>query len=115
MHSLHDIRERSLSSRELVVQYVDAIEALTIFQERGTRVLGWEGWLLHADGSVSPSHKYQGTADLESLSASASASAAAILAKATIMQAHTEWQERPEVHDAALYFCLTVEGCEDGA
>jgi hypothetical protein len=104
MHSFADIRKRSVSADELVVEYMDAMDALAIFQKRGIKVLGWEGWLLYLNGSKSHSLRYQGTADLSHLSLQAAHS----LVKSTIMQARAEWKENPEVPNAELYFCITV-------
>ena len=104
MYSLEDIKSRSASPEEIVVNYTDAMELLYIFENDNTKVLGWEGWVKHQDGSLGHSQKYQGTTDLSHMS---NASAIA-LTKSTIMQAHTEWEEIPEVNDAELLFCITT-------
>ncbi len=104
MYSLEDIRSRSESEEELVVGYTDAMEILYHLDQSDTQVLGWEGWLKYENGKFGHSQKYQGTADL---SAMPNKSANAFV-KSTIMQAHTEWQEKPEVSNASLYFCITT-------
>jgi hypothetical protein len=105
MHSLEDIQHRSVSKDELVVEYMDAMDALDIFLSRGVSVdNGWEGWLVYSNGSTGHSARYQGTTDLSSMPATS----AIALVKAAIMQAHIEWQERPEVPGAELYFCIGV-------
>ena len=104
MYSLEDIKNRSASPGELVVSYIDAMELLHIFEKDNTRVLGWEGWIRHPDGSVGHSEKHQGSIDLSNLPNSS----AIALAKSTIMQAHSEWGEKPEVPDAELLFCITT-------
>ena len=104
MHSLEDIQQRSVSKDELVVEYMDAMDVLDIFLRRGVSVHGWKGWLVYSNGLIGHSSRYQGTTDLSSMPLTS----AIALVKATIMQAHTEWQERPEVPDADLYFCIGV-------
>ncbi len=104
MCSYKDIKSRSASEEEIVVSYNDAMELLCIFEQDATQILGWEGWIQYLDGSLGHSQKYQGTGDLSSmLKASAIA-----LAKSTIMQAHTEWEGKPEVSNADLLYCITI-------
>ena len=105
MHSFKDIQARSLSAEELVVSYSDAMELLHIFEQNSTRVLGWEGWLRHAKGALSHSVQHQGTVDLSELSISA----AHALVRSTIMQANWDHQELPEIKDAELCFCITID------
>ena len=104
MHNIEEIKKRSISTNELVVEYMDAMDALEIFHDMGVKVLGWEGWLSYRNGSVGHSLRHQGTTDLSHIPSMA----AIALAKATIMQAHTEWQESPEVPDAELFFCISL-------
>ncbi len=104
MYSYEDIKSRSESKSEIVVCYMDAMELLYIFEQKSTQVLGWEGWLKYSNGTLGHSQKYQGTADLSSMS---NASAIAFV-KISIMQAFTEWNEQPEVSNAALLFCITT-------
>lgn len=103
MYSFESIKNRSESEEELVVGYTDAMELLYIFEQRNVQVLGWEGWIKYENGKLEHSQKYQGTVDL---SAMPNKSAIAIM-KNTIMQAHTEWEEKPEVSKASLFFCIT--------
>ena len=104
MYSLEDIKGRSESDGELIVGYTDAMELLYLFEQSDTQVYGWEGWLKYETGKLSHSLKYQGTADL---SAMTNTSAIAFI-KSTIMQANTEWQEKPEISNADLFFCITT-------
>ena len=104
MYNFEDIKERSLSDSEMVVEYTDAMELLEIYKNNSIKVLGWEGWLKHANGALGHSLKYQGTVDLSSMPLDS----AIALCKQTIMQAHTEWQEIPEDENADLYFCITT-------
>ena len=104
MYSYEDIKARSESKDELVVNYTDAMELLYIFEQNSIQVIGWEGWLKYDNGKLGHSAKYQGTTDLSSMTNNS----AIALVKSTIMQAHTEWQEKPEVSDADLLFCITT-------
>jgi hypothetical protein len=104
MHSLEDIRDRSISKSELVVNYSDAMELLYIFQHSSTPILGWEGWLIFEDGTVTHSQRNQGISDLSSLPFFSAIS----LARSTIMQANTEQQSIPEAANSELYFCMTT-------
>ena len=102
MYSFEDIKSRSESGSELVVGYTDAMDLLYLFEQADTQVHGWEGWLLYKNGQLGHSKKHQGTADLTAMS---NTSAIALI-KCTIMQAQTEWQEKPEVSNADLLFCI---------
>jgi len=104
MHHLEDILSRSVSKNELVVSYSDAMELLRIYLEQEQPVVGWEGWIKAQDGSLGHSQRHQGTTDLSSMSTIA----AIALLKSSIMQSHSEWEERPEVENAELYFCITM-------
>lgn len=105
MHSLEEIISRSSSNEEIVVEYMDAMELLDIYEKNNTKVLGWEGWVKYIDGSLGHSGKYQGTTDLSTMPNQS----AIALTKSTIMQAHTEWEEKPEFENATLLFCITTE------
>ena len=83
MYSFDDIKKRSLSDLELVVEYIDAMELLDIYKNNSIKVLGWEGWLKYSDGSLGHSLRYQGTVDLSSMPIDS----AVALCKQTIMQA----------------------------
>ena len=106
MYELDEIKSRSFSSTEIVVKYTDAIELLHLYEQAGVRVLGWEGWLQHPDGTLGHSRKFQGTTDLSNLSSSSSIA----LCKTTIMQANSESHEIPEVEGAELLFCISEVG-----
>lgn len=104
MYSFEDIRDRSKSASEIVVSYIDALELLYIYKKNDTKILGWEGWVEHPDGTLGHSEKYQGTADLSRMENSA----AIALVKSTIMQANTEWETKPEINGGVLLFCITT-------
>ena len=104
MYNVEDIKGRSESEDELVVGYSDAMELLHLFEQNNIQVDGWEGWLKYENGKLGHSQKYQGTSDLSDIP---NGSAIALI-KNTIMQAHSEWQENPEVRNASLLFCITT-------
>jgi hypothetical protein len=103
MYSLNEILSRSASKNEVVVNYTDALELLYIYEEQNIEILGWEGWIKYPSGSLGHSKKYQGTSDLNSMPNSS----AIALIKSLIIQAKTEWDERPEIEDSELLFCIT--------
>ena len=73
-------------------------------EEKNLKILGWEGWIKYPNNSLGHSKKYQGTTDLSSMPNSS----AIAFTKSLIMQAHTEWKEKPEVENADLLFCITI-------
>ena len=89
----------------MVVSYSDAMELLYIYKENETKILGWEGWVEHPDGTLGHSERHQGTVDLSRMNNLSAIS----LAHSTIMQAHTEWETKPEINDAVLLFCITTD------
>ncbi len=104
MYSQEDIRSRSSSNDEMVVEYIDAMELLYIYEQNNIKVLGWEGWIKYPNGSLGHSQKYQGTSNLSAIPNLSAIS----LTRSTIMQAHAEWEEKPEVENAILLFCITT-------
>ncbi len=105
MYSLDDIESRSYSNREMVIEYIDAMELLYIYEQNNIKVLGWEGWIKYSNGSLGCSQKYMGTSDLSDMPNLSAVS----LIKSTIMQAHTEWELIPEFEDSILLFCITID------
>jgi hypothetical protein len=104
MYSYEEIEGRSISENELVVNYTDAMELLYIFDQNSIQICRWEGWLAFDDGMLTHSQKYQGVGNLSSMPFKS----ALALAKSTIIQAYTEWQENHEAENVELYFCITI-------
>jgi len=104
MYELEEILSRSASDNKIVLEYIDALELLYLFGNSNKEVLGWEGWIKYPDGSLGHSAKYQRTTDLSSMP---NESAIALI-QSSIMQAHSEWEEVPEVENAKLLFCIDV-------
>ncbi len=44
------LREQSLSQREIVLPYRQALEALSVLMAAKRALLGWEGWVKYPDG-----------------------------------------------------------------
>ncbi len=105
MYSYEEIINRSAVEDEIVVGYADAMELLRILRGKTTRVLGWEGWVKYADGSLGHSLEHQGTVDLSSMSRES----AIMLSESTITLANKEWQDNPEISNAELLFCITTD------
>lgn len=101
--SLQRIKIRSVSEKELIVSYADALELVSIFEQLRIRILGWEGWLLYENGNLELSQDHQGTSDLTELSDEAIVA----FMKTTISQAKVDWDKKPENRNAELYFCIT--------
>jgi hypothetical protein len=105
MYSFEDIKSRSVSDNEIIVEYIDAMEILDIFERNRTKVLGWQGIIMYPNGSLGGSEKHQGTTDLSTMPIMS----AIAFTKWTIMQSHTEWEEKPERENATLLFCITTD------
>ena len=93
----------SISDAELILPFGPALEAVKTLNGLGCHVLGWEGWLRYADGSVSPSVQHQGTMDLDELTAEEAAN----FISDTIRDSRDQWLQEPEAEDAELYFCIS--------
>ncbi len=85
--------------------FAESLEALDAIESGGGRMLGWEGWLRRADGSLGHSANHQGTVDL----ATAARSAAFALCRESIVEANREYCRAPEVDGAELLFCITYD------
>src|SRR4051812_8021975 len=93
----------SASRNELVLSFTQALEALDAIEAGGGRIVGWEGWLRGADGSLGHSAKHHGPADL----AATPAGEAFQLGRATIGDAFLEHDSAPERDSTELLFCIT--------
>ena len=105
MYSLDEIKARSYSDNEIVLNYTDAMQLLYWFGENHTKIYGWECWILHPSGKLGHSMRHQGSTDLETLPIDS----AIALAKSQIMQTNWEWFEKPEVEGGELLFCITAD------
>ena len=95
---------QSASPSEVVLPYLQAIEALKVYAGARKRVLGWEGWIRTPDGTVGHANPPMGTADLSKLDVQS----AMATCRRTIDDAHSAWSASVSSHDAELLFCITV-------
>lgn len=105
MYSLEEIKARSYSDNEIVLNYTDAMELLYWFGENRTKIYGWIGWILYPSGKLGHSTRYQCAVDSETLPTDS----AIALTKSQMMQANWEWSEKPEVDSGELLFSITAE------
>ena len=104
-----DMVEKSLSDREIVLPYEDALKALDLYIKAGWAFLGWEGWGKHVDGKVGHCD-YQGTVSIERKdkeSCNDYAKRSYDLVKKTIQDDYKDWQNSPYAKEYELYFCIT--------
>ena len=104
------LRSKSLSDREIVLPYQEALQALDILTAAGWAFLGWEGWEKDAKGQVG--HAYiMGTASIEQepdetwedyLQRSAR------FCRQTIEADQERWKKERGNTSRMLYFCLTT-------
>ena len=83
----------------------ESLEALDVLEKSEGRLLGWEGWLRRADGSLGHSSTHQGTVDLAGMPRES----AFALCRTTIVEANREHARAPEIDGAELLFCITYD------
>ena len=98
-----ELRERSRSGHDIVLEGEDALRAIDLLAAAGHRVEGWEGWVWLADGGRTRSLAHPGPFALPM-----DAARAAARAREGIEQARAAWARRPEYPGATLAFCLLV-------
>ena len=104
-----EIISRSLSKKEIILNYEDSLKALDILLESNIALLGWEGWSKYPDGSVGH-NDYQGT---ESINRKVGeswdnyAKRGYNFVKKTIQESYEDWIKSPQVKEYKLYFCIT--------
>jgi hypothetical protein len=97
-------RQRSISSRELVLPVPDALEAIDLLEAKGVSILGWEGWVKDPQGRVGHWSAPQGTVSLEKLSPHE----AAELCRKTIRLDAKRWVSENPTTDETLHICITA-------
>ena len=108
LHVPPHILRASISERELVLPYREALELVDVARRSRVLILGWEGWLRYPDGA--PGHAtQQGTVSLHDLSVCE----AADLVASTIRDDYAHWRREP--HEEELLFCITIDGEYDEA
>ena len=106
-----ELKSRSLSSKEIVLKFEDALLAIDTLIKANLAILGWEGWLKYADGRIGHSLIFQGTISIDrdkdepwELYVLRSAE----FCRNTIKQDQQIWDKKPEFPDATLYYCITA-------
>jgi len=104
------LRQKSLSEREIVLLYDDALYSIDCLVALNWALLGWEGWVKYSDGSHGHADGIQGTTSIEQDSEedwNGYVRRAASICRTTITQAQMSWNERKRT--LPLYFCLTAK------
>ena len=105
-----ELRQQSLSDREIVLPYDAAVRAVLELQRADCAVIGWEGWLHLHDGGRTHS-RFQGTTGLvrdEGESWRTFVERAAAFCLRTMAE---DWSKFPATAEAAvgqLAFCLSL-------
>ena len=98
------IAAKSISESEIVLPITEALEAINFLESKHVQILGWEGLVRTANGSLGHGNAPQGTASLENVTDQA----AAQLFRSTMEEAHTLWTQENAGATDELYFCITV-------
>jgi len=96
---------QSASPNEVVLPYLQVIEALEIYARARRRVLGWEAWIRKPDGSVGHSDAVPGTGDLSTLDVQQ----AVTTCRRSIDEAHSAWNNSETDPGTELLFCVTID------
>jgi hypothetical protein len=99
------LRERSISQREIVLPLAQALEAIDHLESQGIQILGWEGWVKDEQGRIGHGNAPQGTMSLQKLSTHV----AAQLCRNTIQSDASQWMQDNSNASNSLHFCITVQ------
>ena len=105
-----DMQRRSLSDREIVLKYEDALKALDVIVKNSWAFLGWEGWGKYADGKTGHCD-YQGTTGIEKEPGQSWGEYMKYgyeFVKKTIKNDYSDWKKSERVNKYELYFCITI-------
>jgi len=105
-----ELRDKSLSGREITLEYEDALSAIDLFIKNRWGLLGWDGWILLPDGKVTSSLDHQGTCPIlkeETETWDEYTQTSAEFCRRTMEISQGSWNHKPEVEGGLLYFCLT--------
>jgi hypothetical protein len=106
------LRSQSLSEREIVLPYDEALQALDILVKADWALLGWEGWEKDAEGRHG--HSYiMGTTSIEQEPGEKwedYVQRSARFCRATIGADQERWKREGIDSSWTLYFCLTATG-----
>jgi hypothetical protein len=113
-----DLRARSLSNRDIILAYDDALAAIDHLLAHRWAILGWRGWIRFPDGRIDSSLRHQGTSPIlrektESWDEYMQGSAA--FCRETMRIDQNGEQRRPEIAAGTLYFGLDAMSEEEGS
>ena len=106
------LRSQSLSEREIVLSYQQALEALEILVAANFALLGWEGWVKYADGRHG--HTPGGVMGTEAIEQEVGETwenyvqRSARFCAETMTKEQQAWNTHPGSAHLPLYFCLTA-------
>lgn len=106
----HALRELSVSDREIVLAFDDAVVAATYLASRGVAIPSWEGWLLRSDGTHTHS-KTQGTVWLARQTAEpwdGYVNRCLTFTLETMRAGNALFRTSDEACDGRLYFCFSI-------
>ena len=106
-----NIRSKSLSQTDIVLDYEDVLKAFDVLVEKNIVLLAWEGWIQHSNGSIDHSLQYQGMIATERLKdepLSVYVKKSIDLGKVSIKQAQEKWNNAQETKKGKLFFCITL-------
>jgi hypothetical protein len=105
-----DLQAQSLSKREIVLPYREALQALDVLADANWAVLGWEGWVRYPDGRYGHAPNGMGTVMLDQADGEgwdAYVRRSARFCRDTIEVEQQLWNADPGHASLTLYFCLT--------
>jgi hypothetical protein len=105
------LREQSLSQREIVLPYRQALEALWVLMTARWALLGWEGWVKYPDGRHGPTPGGVMGADVARKEGETWADyvhRSARLCRETMTREQQAWEANREYAHLVLCFCLTA-------
>jgi hypothetical protein len=100
-----NLASKSISVREVVLPLVAALLAIDVLEALGFHILGWEGWVKSADGSVG--HGSAGRYSSMSLD-ELNPSEAATFTRQGITEDAASWESANIGTTDVLHFCITA-------
>jgi hypothetical protein len=104
------LRHQSLSDREIVLPYQEALQAIHILVAANWALLGWEAWLKFPSGAhLQPLDMVFDTPERKPGEAWIAYVQRSVLFCQKAMEKEQQlWEREPREANMALYFCLTV-------
>jgi hypothetical protein len=104
-----DLKAKSISSDEVVLDFNATIRAISFFREKQIALLGSEAWIQTQDGSLGHSEEFQGTVSLERRSEETwqdYVKWTTDLCEKTIREDYQKWNQKNETK-LKIFFCLS--------